>query len=303
MILLIKFLTLSGLNNSPRMKVVATREALKQYLKEREGSQVGFVPTMGALHDGHLSLVRSARGENSTVVVSIFVNPTQFNDPRDLKSYPRTPEADLELLEKVGTDVVFMPEVEEMYPEPDARVFDFGKIDKVMEGATRPGHFNGVAQVVSRLFEIVEPARAYFGQKDFQQVAVVKAMVQQLGMPVQIVQCPTMREADGLAMSSRNTLLSSEHRTVAPKIYAALEAGREFADSERKAGREITPREVEKHITETINAEPLLEAIYVQLVNAATMQPARGWDEPEGIQACAAVRAGNVRLIDNIKFV
>ena len=176
----------------------------------REG--VGFVPTMGALHAGHRSLVERARRENDTVVVSVFVNPTQFNDKNDLKNYPRTPEADCAILEAAGADIVFMPTVEDIYPEPDTREFDFGLIDKVMEGATRPGHFNGVAQVVSRLFSIVNPQRAYFGEKDFQQIAVIKAMVEQLAIDIDIVECPIVRGEDGLALSSRNELLTPDHR-------------------------------------------------------------------------------------------
>ncbi len=187
------------------MRSFTTVEGLQQALAN--SSDIGFVPTMGALHAGHLSLVEQARKNHPTVVVSVFVNPTQFNDPNDLKCYPRTLDADLALLEEAGVDYVFAPSVEEIYPTTDPRTFDFGQLDKVMEGATRPGHFNGVAQVVSRLFEIVKPRKAYFGEKDFQQIAVVREMVRQLGMPVEIVACPIVRDTDGLALSSRNTLL------------------------------------------------------------------------------------------------
>ncbi len=185
----------------------------------------GFVPTMGALHEGHVSLVERCRRECRRVVVSVFVNPTQFNDPADLRSYPRNLEADLKLLEAAGADFVYAPSVEDVYPEPDTRQFDLGQTDKVMEGAHRPGHFNGVAQVVSRLFAIVQPDKAYFGEKDFQQIAVIRAMVRQLQIPVQIVPCPIVRGADGLALSSRNALLTAEHRAAAPQIYAAAESG------------------------------------------------------------------------------
>ena len=201
----------------------------------------GFVPTMGALHEGHVSLVERCRRECRRVVVSVFVNPTQFNDPADLRSYPRNLEADLKLLEAAGADFVYAPSVEDVYPEPDTRQFDFGQTDKVMEGAHRPGHFNGVAQVVSRLFAIVQPDKAYFGEKDFQQIAVIRAMVRQLQIPVQIVPCPIVRGADGLALSSRNALLTAEHRAAAPQIYAALKAGgpdrevRYRADRQRSA--------------------------------------------------------------------
>ena len=191
------------------MEQFTTVEGLKAGLASRRGSSVGFVPTMGALHEGHVSLVKRARAENDTVVVSVFVNPTQFNDKEDLRNYPRTPEADLEVLRAAGADVVFMPSVEEVYPEPDMRVFDFGMLDKVMEGATRPGHFNGVAQVVSRLFEFVKPDRAYFGEKDFQQIAVIKALVKQLGLNLAIVECPIVREADGLAQPAAHSAAQS----------------------------------------------------------------------------------------------
>lgn len=279
------------------MEVVTTRTALEKYLEGRPGSETGFVPTMGALHEGHMSLMVRARGENDTVVTSVFVNPTQFNDPEDLRRYPRTPERDLQMLGRAGVDLVFMPSVEEIYPEPDTRVFDLGALDRVMEGATRPGHFNGVAQVVSRLFDMVQPGRAYFGEKDFQQVAVIRRMVELLGLPVQIVTCPTVREEDGLAMSSRNALLDGPHRKAAPGIYAALCAG---VDMMEKGGS--TPTQVEKFVTDTVNAEPLLRVIYFEIVNAATMQKAADWEEKPGVQGCIAVQAGSVRLIDNIRF-
>lgn len=280
------------------MKIAHTRSELQKALEGISHGNVGFVPTMGALHEGHLSLVEKARRENGTVIASVFVNPTQFNDKDDLQRYPRTPEADLMILEKAGTDVVFIPSVEEVYPEPDSRVFDFGELDKVMEGATRPGHFNGVAQVVSRLFELVRPARAYFGEKDFQQVVVVREMVRQLGIPVEIVAAPTVREADGLAMSSRNTLLDEPHRKAAPLIYKALRAGVE--QTER-----MTPAEVEIFVTETINSDERLEVVYFNLINRRTLQRVGTWEDGaiDGIQGCVAVKAGDVRLIDNTRFV
>ena len=280
------------------MKVARTRRELREVLKSVPQEDVGFVPTMGALHEGHMSLVKMARMENGTVVASVFVNPTQFNDKNDLRRYPRTPEADLAILERAGADVVFMPSVDEVYPEPDTRVFDFGELDKVMEGATRPGHFNGVAQVVSRLFELVCPARAYFGEKDFQQVAVVREMVRQLGMLVEIVAAPIVREADGLAMSSRNMLLDAPHREAAPLIYRALCNGVE------QTGK-MTPTEVERFVTETINSDKRLEVIYFNLVNRRTLQMAGSWEDgaQDGIQGCVAVKAGDIRLIDNTRFV
>ena len=277
------------------MKIFHTVKELRAALDGREQSALGFVPTMGALHAGHRSLVERARRENDTVAVSVFVNPTQFNDKNDLGRYPRTPEADARLLEEAGADFVLMPSVEEIYPDPDTRVFDFGQIDKVMEGATRPGHFNGVAQVVSRLFDIVRPARAYFGEKDFQQIAVIRAMVAQLGLPVEIVECPIVRGDDGLALSSRNTLLDAEHRAAAPHIYASLRAGVEKSHS-------MSPAELKAWVTAEVERDPHLKVIYFQTVDARTMQEVRTWDESPRIQGCIAVQAGSVRLIDNIRI-
>ena len=277
------------------MKVVTTVQALREELTKVAPEGVGFVPTMGALHTGHRSLVERARRENETVVVSVFVNPTQFNDKNDLRNYPRTPEADAALLEAAGADLVLMPSVEEIYPEPDTRQFDFGLVDKVMEGATRPGHFNGVAQVVSRLFAMVQPARAYFGEKDFQQIAVIKAMVAQLGLAVSIVECPIIRDTDGLALSSRNQLLTPAHRAAAPHIYATLQRAVEQS-------KVLTPAELKAWVEAEINREPLLSCIYYQSVDALTMQEVEAWSDAEQIQGCIAVQAGEIRLIDNIRI-
>ena len=277
------------------MKTVYTVNELKQELASVDMSGVGFVPTMGALHAGHRSLVEKARKECETVVVSVFVNPTQFNDKNDLKHYPRTPEADEALLEAAGADIVFMPSVEEIYPEPDTRIFDFGQIDKVMEGATRPGHFNGVAQVVSRLFDMVNPAKAYFGEKDFQQIAVIKAMVAQLGLKLDIVECPIIRDEDGLALSSRNTLLTKEHRAAAPHIYASIKQCAE----KMKA---MTPAELSAWVTAEVESNPLLKVIYFQAVDALSMQQVSAWSESERVQGCIAVQAGDIRLIDNVRI-
>ena len=257
------------------MKVFESVKELRAELDKAEQSGIGFVPTMGALHAGHRSLVERARRENGTVVVSVFVNPTQFNDKNDLKHYPRTPEADARLLEEAGADFVLMPTVEEIYPQPDTRQFDFGLIDKVMEGATRPGHFNGVAQVVSRLFDIVRPARAYFGEKDFQQIAVIKSMVAQLALPIEIVECAIVRGEDGLALSSRNTLLDAAHRA---------------------------PARLKEWVTAEVERNPLLKVIYYQSVDARTMQEVAAWDDSPRIQGCIAVQAGDIRLIDNIRI-
>ena len=277
------------------METITNSEELRRALGSRDRSGIGFVPTMGALHAGHRSLVERARRECATVVVSVFVNPTQFNDKTDLKNYPRTPEADLRLLEEVGADYVFMPSVEEVYPEPDTRTFDFGMIDKVMEGATRPGHFNGVAQVVSRLFDLVKPAKAYFGEKDFQQIAVIREMVRQLRIPVEIIPCPIVRGEVGLALSSRNTLLDTDHRTAAPYIYKVLKAAVEKS-------HQTTPDQLAAWVTAQVESNPLLKVIYFQVVDAATMQQVRTWEESPAIQGCIAVQAGDIRLIDNIKL-
>lgn len=277
------------------METITNSEELRRALGSRDRSGIGFVPTMGALHAGHRSLVERARRECATVVVSVFVNPTQFNDKTDLKNYPRTPEADLRLLEEVGADYVFMPSVEEVYPEPDTRTFDFGMIDKVMEGATRPGHFNGVAQVVSRLFDLVKPAKAYFGEKDFQQIAVIREMVRQLRIPVEIVPCPIVRGEDGLALSSRNTLLDTAHRMAAPYIYKVLKAAVEKS-------HQTTPDQLAAWVTAQVESNPLLKVIYFQIVDAATMQQVRTWEESPAVQGCIAVQAGDIRLIDNIKL-
>ena len=277
------------------MKTVTSVKALREVLSAVDSTGIGLVPTRGALHAGHRSLVERARRENATVVVSVFVNPTQFNDKNDLRNYPRTPEADCALLEAAGADVVFMPSVEEMYPVPDLRQYDFGRIDKVMEGATRPGHFNGVAQVVSKLFAMVQPARAYFGEKDFQQIAVVKSMVAQSGFPLEIVECGIVRGDDGLALSSRNALLDEAHRAAAPHIYATLRAA-------ARRTHELAPAELEAWVCREIESNPLLKVIYFQAVDARTMQRVATWDECPRIQGCVAVQAGSVRLIDNIKL-
>lgn len=277
------------------MKVFESVKELRAELDKAEQSGIGFVPTMGALHAGHRSLVERARRENNTVVVSVFVNPTQFNDKNDLKHYPRTPEADARLLEEAGADFVLMPSVEEIYPQPDTRQFDFGLIDKVMEGATRPGHFNGVAQVVSRLFDIVRPARAYFGEKDFQQIAVIKSMVAQLALPIEIVECAIVRGEDGLALSSRNTLLDAAHRAAAPHIYATLRAA-------VTQSQEMAPARLKEWVTAEVERNPLLKVIYYQSVDARTMQEVAAWDDSPRIQGCIAVQAGDIRLIDNIRI-
>ena len=277
------------------MKTFYTVNELKQELATVNRADIGFVPTMGALHAGHRSLVEKARQECKTVVVSVFVNPTQFNDKNDLRNYPRTPEADAAILEAAGADYVLMPSVEEIYPEPDTRQFDFGQIDKVMEGATRPGHFNGVAQVVSRLFNIVDPAKAYFGEKDFQQIAVIKAMIAQLGMDIEIVECPIIRDVDGLALSSRNTLLDEAHRAAAPHIYEVIS---QCADK----AQELSPAQLTDWVVAEVEKDPCLKVIYFQAVDALSLQQVESWSQSERVQGCIAVQAGQIRLIDNVRI-
>lgn len=279
------------------MRVVKTISELKSLISgyKQENKTVGLVPTMGALHAGHKSLVDRARKENDIVVVSVFVNPTQFNNKQDLATYPRTEERDCALLEAAGCDVVFMPAVEEVYPEPDNRQFDLGAVAEVMEGAHRPGHFNGVAQIVSKLFGFVEPDRAYFGEKDFQQIAVIRKMVQLEVFKLQIVACPIKREDDGLALSSRNVRLTSEQRQLAPNIYRVLKESCNFAKSH-------TVAETEKFVVDSLNALPQMEVEYYSIVDALTMQPVSDWADADSITGCITVYCGEVRLIDNIAY-
>ena len=255
------------------------------------------MPTMGALHEGHASLVKRSVAENGVTVVSVFLNPTQFNDKKDLERYPRTLDADCRLLESCGADYVFAPSVEEMYPTPDKRHFEFPPVTTVMEGAHRPGHFNGVCQVVSRLFYIVRPDRAYFGEKDWQQIAVIKALVRYLGLKLQIVECETVREGDGLAKSSRNTLLSADERKIAPKIYEALESSKEYAKTH-------TVQETHDKVVDDINSVDGLEVEYFSIVDGNTLLDVNNWDDSDYIAGCITVYCGKtpIRLIDHITY-
>lgn len=269
----------------------------KLFEERRHGKSIGIVPTMGALHEGHASLVKRCVEDNDVTVVSVFVNPTQFNDPKDLSSYPRDIDADCKLLESVEADYVFAPSIEEMYPTPDTRHFEFPPITTVMEGAHRPGHFNGVCQVVSRLFYIVRPDRAYFGEKDWQQIAVVKAMVNFLGLNIKIVECPIVRDADGLAKSSRNALLSSDERKVAPNIFKALKDSIEYAATHGVS-------DTHDYVVSRINSVDGLEVEYFEIVDGNTLQPVSRWEDSEYIVGCITVYCGArpVRLIDHIKY-
>lgn len=279
------------------MKLVRTISDLQAELSalKAQGKKVGLVPTMGALHAGHASLVKRSVNENDVTVVSVFVNPTQFNDKNDLVKYPRTLEADCNLLEAAGASYVFAPEVEEMYPQADTRQFSFAPLDTVMEGKFRPGHFNGVAQIVSKLFDAVKPHRAYFGEKDFQQLAIIREMVRQLHFEIEIVGCPIIREEDGLALSSRNMLLSTEERKIALKISQTLFKSLTFA-------ADHSLKETIKFVEDGIASEPGLRLEYFEIVDGNTLQTVQNWEDTDYIVGCITVFCGAVRLIDNIKY-
>lgn len=286
-----------GFSEIYEMIVVETVDKLRAFLAaaRAEGKSIGLVPTMGALHEGHASLVKRSVEENDVTVVSVFVNPTQFNDKGDLERYPRTLDADCVLLSSLGANYVFAPSVEEVYPEPDTRVFDFAPLDKVMEGVYRPGHFNGVAQIVSKLFMYVEPDRAYFGEKDFQQLAIIREMVRQLGFKLQVVGCPIVREKDGLALSSRNTLLTPEQRITALAISKTLFASLDYAKLH-------TLMETKQMVEQAIADTEGLELEYYEVVDGHTLQPVASWDDTDYIVGCITVYCGKVRLIDNIRY-
>ncbi len=279
------------------MKVIHTIKDLQAELSvlKAQGKKVGLVPTMGALHAGHASLVKRSVNENEVTVVSVFVNPTQFNDKNDLVKYPRTLDADCKLLEACGATYAFAPSVEEMYPEPDTRQFSYAPLDTVMEGAFRPGHFNGVCQIVSKLFEAVKPHRAYFGEKDFQQLAIIREMVRQMQFDLEIVGCPIVREEDGLALSSRNARLSAEERENALKISQTLFKSRTFAATH-------TVGETLKFVEDAIAAVPGLRLEYFEIVDGNTLQKIGDWNETSYAVGCITVFCGEVRLIDNIKY-
>ena len=263
----------------------------------QQGQKIGLVPTMGALHAGHASLVKRSVSENDVTVVSVFVNPTQFNDKNDLANYPRTLEADCQLLESLQADFVFAPSVEEVYPEPDTRQFSYPPIDTVMEGARRPGHFNGVCQIVSKLFYMVKPDRAYFGEKDFQQIAVIRAMVKDLQLPIELCPCPIVREESVLALSSRNTLLSEKEKRTAVCISQALRTSVPYSEHH-------TVNETHDLVVNALNATQGLEVEYFEIVDGITLQPVQSWEDTDYIVGCITVFCGErpVRLIDNIKY-
>jgi pantoate--beta-alanine ligase len=285
-------------------------QELENYLNivRNEGKNIGFVPTMGALHAGHIALIHKSREQNDITVCSVFVNPTQFNDPNDLNKYPRTLEADSRMLEKAGCDILFAPAVSDIYTQQELELklkkiedkswtegkdINFGQLDKVMEGKHRPGHFNGVVQVVSKLFRIVKPERAYFGQKDFQQLAIIRSMTKQLGLDVEIIPCPIVREKDGLAMSSRNTRLSDEERKAAPLIYKILLKVKELSGHK-------TISELNEFVKEKIGSEPLMKLEYFEIADPETLQPIADLSKAKSAVACIALKLGDIRLIDNI---
>jgi pantoate--beta-alanine ligase len=271
-------------------KIVETQDFTRQI--RLKGQKIGFVPTMGALHAGHISLINRAKAENDVVICSIFVNPIQFNNANDLALYPRTFEKDCELLKKAGCDFIFSPEVEEMYPEKASEDFNFGELETFLEGKFRPGHFKGVAIVVSRLFNIVNPDNAYFGLKDFQQVSIIKALVKEKNIPVNIVACPTLREDDGLAMSSRNVRLSEDERREAKLIYKALLSAKE--------NKEKISIESAKEIGFNYLNTQYLSCEYFEIVNPENLRPLKNWSDHPHPVACVAAWCGKTRLIDNM---
>ena len=279
------------------MEVIWSIQELQEALSApvREKKSIGFVPTMGALHPGHLSLVNRCLAENDLCVVSIYVNPSQFNDPEDLMKYPRSLDEDLELLNATGCHYVFVPTDEEMYPEPDMRRFNFGELEQVMEGAFRPGHFNGVAQIVSKLFDIVRPGKAYFGEKDFQQLVIIRTMTRSMRYPIEIISCPIVRNPDGLALSSRNARLDRDKRVEAARISETLFKSLELT------GR-MSVKDLREWVIETIEELPCLKVEYFEMVDGDTLHAVTSWDDSDFIIGCIAVYCGSVRLIDNIRY-
>jgi pantoate--beta-alanine ligase len=278
------------------MQILTTAAGLQAYTEHARltGQRVGLVPTMGALHEGHLQLVQAAHRECNEVIVTIFVNPTQFNNAEDFRLYPRVPEADAALLAPAGCTALFVPSVEEMYPQPAVLRFDFGALERVMEGAHRPGHFNGVATVVSKICHLARPHRAYFGQKDWQQVAVIRQLVADLAFDLEIVACPTIREADGLAMSSRNRRLDPASRAAAPLLHQVLQAAAE------QVRQGVLPDRVRADAQAALQREPQCQPEYFEVADAHTLQPLAEYTAGRAVVLCVAAQLGGVRLIDNV---
>jgi pantoate--beta-alanine ligase len=297
---LLNFSTVPNQRKQTGMIVTKTIEATVNLLdqKRKEGKSTGLVPTMGALHPGHLSLIRRAKAENDFVVCSIFVNPIQFTNKEDLEKYPRSFDTDFRMLEQAGCDLVFAPEVDEIYPNNNDSlpVYELNGLDKPMEGVFRPGHFQGVCVIVHKLFNIVRPRRAYFGEKDFQQLAVIRHMTTSLKLDLEIVGCAIVREEDGLAMSSRNMRLSESEREIAPLIYRILQTAKAIVNS----GIIISPDHLKQWISDQITKNPPLRPEYIEIVNKNTLQTVFDWNESNELIACVAVYDGSVRLIDNI---
>ena len=281
------------------MEIYKTRSQIHQRVKElkAQGKKIGFVPTMGALHQGHLSLIRCSKKDNDITVVSIFVNPTQFNDPKDLEKYPRMLDKDIEKLKSEKVNILFAPDEKEMYPVPDTRVFDFGHLDKVLEGKYRPGHFNSVAQIVSKLFETIPAHKAYFGKKDYQQYLIIKELAKKYikDQEIEIIPCPLIREKDGLAMSSRNLLLTQEQRKSAVLISKTLFKARELKENK-------TIQEIKEFVVKIINQDPNLQVEYFEICDANNLLPVENWESSDNIIGLIAVYCGEIRLIDNIEF-
>ena len=279
------------------MQIIKTIAKLRETLKAERanGKTIGLVPTMGALHEGHASLVRRSVEENDITVVSIFLNPTQFNDPKDLERYPVTLDSDCTILEECGAQIAFVPSVGEVYPEPDTRTFSYPPTDTVMEGERRPGHFNGVCQIVSKLFSYTNPDRAYFGEKDYQQIAVIRRMADDLKFQLDIIPCPVIREADGLAMSSRNTLLAPEEKEIAPNIYRILKDSKQLEASVAKTREWVVTQ---------LNAIPGLEVEYYSIVDGDTLADIADWNDANSVVGCITVYCGKtpIRLIDHIRY-
>jgi len=280
------------------MQIIEYISSLDATLSEfrKQDALIGFVPTMGTLHDGHLSLINQSVADNPITIVSIYVNPTQFNDKNDLKKYPRSLDADCKLLESVKCNILFAPDDKEMYPQKDNRVFDFGFMGGIMEGERRPGHFHGVAQIVTKLFDAVKPDRAYFGKKDFQQLAIIKKIAEDFKYGIEIIACPIVREKDGLAMSSRNTLLKEQERKEAAKIYEILQ-------QIKKRIKYTDVDELKKYALNAINQTTHLKLDYLQIVNTKTLVPVSKITKKDPVTACIAVYAGNIRLIDNLDLI
>jgi pantoate--beta-alanine ligase len=280
------------------METFTTVKRTKQYIErlKKQGKSIGFVPTMGALHEGHLELMRCAKKDNDILSVSIFVNPIQFNNKEDLVKYPRDLYSDIRKLEEIGCDLLFIPTEQEMYPEgtPQEK-YDFGSLETVMEGAFRPGHFNGVAVVVKRLFDVVSPDKAYFGEKDFQQLAIVKKLTEMVKSPVEVIPCPIVREPDGLAMSSRNLRLSKEARKLAAMIYWILRESVKRKNSK-------SPVELKEWVRRKFDEIEDFDLEYFEIADEETLQPVEAWDEKRKTRGFVAVYLDGVRLIDNIAY-